>query len=83
MSTRTQTTKNLDLVYKLMSYLVEDKNMSDLPDNVSYVPFSQSDKSLNKANEKLLKKILEEGNPVVKAEQVNNSWKITPVNFSV
>lgn len=86
MSTKTQTTKNLSLTYKLMKYLVKGSNMASLPSNVSFVPFSKTDKKLNKSNEELLENLVKEGKQVVKAEELegrNMDWKITPVNFSI
>lgn len=86
MSTKMQTTKNIDLTYKLMSFLLHAKDVPLLPDNISFVPFSKKDKELNKANEALLHSITNEGKPVVKAEELNeknNEWKITPINVSI
>lgn len=79
-----QTSKNIDLTHKLIKYLVNGKNVPDLPQDVSFVPFSNTDKRLNKANGDLLEALLKEDKLVVKAEEPktkNESWKITPVNF--
>ena len=84
MSKKIQTSKNIDLTQKLIEYLVKGKNVHELPDNVSFVQFSKSDKKLNEANEELLKNISNEDKPVAIAEEPKNkkdSWIITPVNF--
>ena len=84
MSKKAQTSKNIDLTHKLISYLMHGKNIPNLPKDVSFVPFSKSDKKLNQANEELLEIIYKEEKPVVIAEEpkVNRgSWNIIPVNF--
>lgn len=84
MSKKVQTSKNINLTHKLIGYLVNGKNVPDLPKDVSFVPFSNTDKKLNKANGELLEALLTEDKPVAKAEEPkskNESWKITPVNF--
>lgn len=84
MGTKTQTTKNIDLSYKLMDYLVNGEDVPVLPQDVSFVPFSKTDKKLNAANEKLLEVIFEEDKPVARAEEPQTKkepWKIIPVNF--
>lgn len=84
MSIKTQTVKNIDLTEKLIAYIMKGKNLPSLPKDVSFVPFSKSDKKLNKANEELLEIIYKEEKPVVIAEEpkVNKgNWNIIPVNF--
>ena len=84
MSIRMQTLKNIDLTEKLIAYILKGKNLPTLPRDVSFVPFSKSDKKLNKANEELLESLAKEEKPVVIAEEpkVNKgSWNIIPVNF--
>lgn len=84
MSNKIQTSKNIDLTQKLIEYLVNGKDVPELPNDVSFVPFSNTDKKLNQANEELLEKISRNEKPVVKAEEPKNkkdSWIITPVNF--
>lgn len=84
MSKKAQTSKNITLTHKLIDYLVKGKNVPDLPQNVSFVPFSKSDKKLNKANEELLEILAKEGKPVAVAEELKgnkDAWKITPANF--
>lgn len=84
MSSKMQTSKNIDLTQKLMKYLVNGKNVPELPQDVSFVPFSQTDKKLNGANEELLEALSKGDKPVVIAEEPKNNkdnWKITPVNF--
>lgn len=85
MSKKVQTEKNIDLTNKLIDYLVNGKNVPNLPQDVSFVPFSKDDRELNKANEELLKNISKEDKPVVRAQEPLNkkdSWQIIPVNFS-
>lgn len=84
MSKKVQTSKNIDLTQKLISYLLNGKNIPNLPQDVSFVPFSKSDKKLNKANEELLEALSKEEKPVVIAEEPKTnkgSWNITPANF--
>lgn len=84
MSNKMQTAKNIELTQKLIEYLLNGDDVPELPENVSYVPFSNKDKVLNKANEELLEVISQEGTYVVKAEEPSSSeksWKITPINF--
>lgn len=84
MSNKLQTSKNIALTQKLIKYLFKGKDIPELPNDVSFVPFSKNDKALNKANEQLLEALSKEDKPVVKAEEPNTekeSWKIIPVNF--
>ncbi len=84
MSKKIQTEKNIELTHKLIEYLIKGKDVPELPDDVSFVPFSNTDKALNQANDELLEKISSDEKPVVKAEEPKNkkdSWIITPVNF--
>lgn len=84
MSTKVQTDKNIELAGKLLKYLTKSKDVPDFPQDVSFVPFSNTDKALNQANEELLEKISNDEKPVVRAEEPKNkkdSWIITPVNF--
>ena len=84
MSKNAQTTKNIELTHRLISYLMHGKNIPNLPKDVSFVPFSKSDKKLNKANEELLEVLSQEEKPVVIAEEPKASkgtWIITPANF--
>lgn len=84
MSKKAQTSKNITLTHKLISYLVKGKNVPDLPQDVSFVPFSKNDSKLNQANEELLEVLNEEGKPVAIAEEpktTKDAWKIIPVNF--
>lgn len=84
MSQKVQTSKNIDLTQKLIDYLVNGKNVPDLPQNVSFVPFSKNDKKLNEANKELLKNISKGEKPVAIAKEPQTKkdpWKIIPVNF--
>lgn len=81
-----QTAKNIGLTTKLIEYLVGGKNVPELPDDVSFVPFSYTDKALNKANQELLENLSKEDKPVAIAEEPKNKkddWKIIPVNFNI
>lgn len=85
MSKKIQTSKNIELTHKLIAYLVKGKNVPELPEDVSFVPFSKTDQKLNHANEELLLEILyKEGKPVAIAEEPKTdkeTWKIIPANF--
>ena len=84
MSKKVQTDKNIDLTQKLIKFLVKGKNVPDLPQDVSFVPFSKTDKRLNEANEELLKNLFNDEKPVVIAKEPrtnNGSWELIPVNF--
>lgn len=84
MSNKVQTDKNIKLTYKLIEYLLNGKNVPDLPEDVSFVPFSKTDKALNAANMELLEKLPKEEKPIAIAEEPKtkkDSWKIIPVNF--
>ncbi len=84
MKIKTQTVKNIDLTEKLLAYLLRGKNIPSFPQDVSFVPFSKSDKKLNQANQELLEVISKEDKPVVIAQEPQtskDSWSITPANF--
>ncbi len=84
MSNKAQTSKNIELTHKFISYLLTAKSIPNLPEDISFVPFSKIDSKLNSANEKLLESLTKEESPVARVEEskVNNgSWKIIPVNF--
>lgn len=84
MSKKAQTSKNITLTHKLIKYLMTGKNIPSLPKDVSFVPFSKTDKKLNQANQELLKALLKDEKPVVIAEEPKtskDSWSITPANF--
>lgn len=84
MSNKIQTSKNIELTGKLFDYLLKSGNFSGLPDNASVVPFSKTDKKLNRENERLVENLKEVGNPIVIAEEPkskSDSWSLTPVNF--
>jgi hypothetical protein len=84
MSNKTQTSKNIELTHKLIGYIINGKNVPNLPQDVSFVPFSRSDKKLNKANEELLESLSGEKKPVARADEPSansGNWKITPINF--
>lgn len=84
MSKKIQTEKNIELTHKLIEYLIKGENVPKLPDDVSFVPFSNTDKKLNQANGELLEKISSDEKPVAIAKEPKNkkdSWIITPVNF--
>lgn len=84
MSNKIQTEKNIDLSQKLIEYLVNGKNVPELPQDVSFIPFSNTDKELNKANKELLESLSQQDKPVAIAEEPKSgkeAWKIIPVNF--
>lgn len=84
MSKKMQTSKNIDLTQKLIEFLIKGKNVPELPQDVSFVPFSKSDKKLNTANEELLEDLYKKDKLVVRAEEPKNNkdaWQIIPVNF--
>jgi len=84
MSKKAQTSKNIELTHKFISYLLTAKSVPKLPEDVSFVPFSKFDSKLNTANEELLHILTKDESPVARVEEpkVNNGdWKIIPVNF--
>lgn len=84
MSKKVQISKNIELTQKLIEYLIKGRNVPSLPQDVSFVPFSKTDKKLNQANEELLERLSKEEKPIVIAEEPKTdkgNWKITPVNF--
>lgn len=84
MSKRMQTSKNIDLTQKLIEFLIKGKNVPELPQDVSFVPFSKSDKKLNIANEELLENLSKKDSLIAIAKEPKNSkesWQIIPVNF--
>lgn len=84
MSKKVQTAKNIDLTQKLIEFLVKGKNVPELPQDVSFVPFSKNDEKLNTANEELLENLSKEEKPIAIAKEPKNSktpWQIIPVNF--
>ncbi len=84
MNKNVQTKKNIDLTQKLIEYILKGNDVPELPQDVSFVPFSKNDEELNKANQELLENLSKEDKPVVKAEEPKTnkeSWKIIPINF--
>lgn len=84
MSTKQKTEKYLELVEKLMDYLVQNgKGVLDLPKNGSYIAFSSSNNELKDYAEHLLESIREENKKekkvIIKAEEQQSptSWKFT------
>lgn len=80
MSKKQQAVKNMDLTVKLTDYLAthpeDSKNF--YASGASVVPFSATDKKLNKVNDELVKDLLEEGKKVVKAKETKdkkNPWE--------
>ena len=84
MSKKQQAIKNMDLTAKLADYIAVHPEASEkvFASGASVVPFSLNDRELNKANERLVEDLLEEGKKVVKAKETKNSkepWEfITP-----
>jgi hypothetical protein len=84
MSNKVQTEKNIDLTHKLLQYLFNAGKLPKLPEDVSFVPFSNKNAALNRQNEELLASLSKEEKPVVKAQEptsIKGAWKFTPVNF--
>ncbi len=84
MGKKVQISKNIELTHRFIEYLVKGTGIPDLPDDVSFVPFSKTDKKLNEVNEELLETLSTEEKPIAKVEEPETktgSWKITPVNF--
>lgn len=83
MSTNKQTEKNIKLSHKLTTYLIKHPDISKkLPSDAAFVIYTRDDEKLNKANDVLLKGIIEEGRPVVKAKETNdisNPWIFSSV----
>ena len=84
MSTDKQTTKNIKLSHKLTEYLIKHPAISKkLPFNASFVVYTENDDELNKANDLLLKELVEEGKPVIKAKETNdknNPWTFSSIS---
>ena len=85
MSKKSQMTKNIKLSNDLSRYIVNNPQvLVGLPSNASVVAFSKDDESLNKANNTIIKSLLNEGTVVVKAQETNkdkNPWEFTPVSL--
>lgn len=84
MSQKTQSEKNIKLTHKFISYLLNADNLPDFPKDISFVPFSNEDIQLNKANEQLLSNLISSETPVAKVEEPEDdhkTWKIIPINF--
>lgn len=84
MGIKKQTDKNITLTQKLVTYLMKSKSSFELPPDVSFVPFSKTDKKLNAANQTLLEQISKGEKPVIKAEELKTpkgAWKLIPINF--
>lgn len=79
MSKQTQMKKNIELSKKLMDFLVSHPDEREkLPNQVSFITYSEQDEYLNKENDKLIITLHKEGKKVVKAIQTNNPtspWK--------
>ena len=84
MSKKQQTQKNLELSVSLADFIAKHPNLSKtVISGASVVPFSMSDKKLNKENDKLVEELLEEGKKVVKAQEPKNHrnpWQFSPVS---
>lgn len=77
MSNKDQAIKNIDLSHELAMYIAKHPNVAKkMPKSSSFVAFSASDEELNKANEKLIASLADEGKPIVKAVQTND--KVNP-----
>ncbi len=83
MTRKTQFTKNIKLSEKLMHFIVDHPEaVKKHPKDSSYVVFPPTDKTLKKANNQLVKHLLDEGKTVVKAEKTKSMkepWKFETV----
>lgn len=74
-----QLQKNLELTDELTQFILKHPDTQErLPKRVSIVVFSERDQALNKANEGLLKTLVEKGEKVVVAIKTRNKsrpWK--------
>lgn len=88
MSTKDQAIKNIDLTQELAAYIAKNpKEAKKSPKSAMYVAFSANDEELNKANEKLIASLVDEGKKgkqIIKAVQTNDKlhpWKFFPVDL--
>ncbi|HUD44206.1 MAG TPA: DUF5647 family protein [Patescibacteria group bacterium] len=83
MSNKDQAVKNMDLSQELAEFIAKNpKAVKKIPRSSTFVAFSSKDEQLNKANEKLIASLMQEGKKVIKAIQTNdkfNPWKFFPV----
>jgi hypothetical protein len=83
MSKKQLIAKNISLSEKLADFMAKNpKAMKKSKRSISYVMFSANDQVLNKANEKVMNQLLQDGEKIIKAEQINdtkNAWILTPV----
>ena len=88
MSNKQKNDKYLDLVEKLMSYMMHNgKVIKKLPKNASYVAFSSTNKELNDYAQQILESVQKahDDKPIVKAiqQKATDSWKFTTVTTSI
>jgi hypothetical protein len=74
----------IDLVQKLMSYMLDNaKVIKKLPGNASYIAFSSTNEELYAYAQKILESVKKahEDQPIVKAveQKSNNTWKFTTI----
>jgi hypothetical protein len=84
MTSKVQLNKNIALSGELADFLSKSVSILKNNNNSSYVVFSETDKDLNKLNEKLAKDLAKEGNKVIKATKSKNSkknWIFEPYIF--
>lgn len=83
MTKKIQLQENLKLSEKLAAYIVDNPSVTKgIPSNASYVFYSATDKALNRANDAIIKSLLNQGTAVVKAQENQNTkthWKLTSV----
>lgn len=73
MSKKVQIQKNLQLSSKVAQYILDHPEvLNNIPEYSSYVVFS-NDIPLNKANDKLVKSLQNEGKSVIKVVMTDNS----------
>jgi hypothetical protein len=83
MSTQSQIKKNLKLSNDLSTYLIDNpQTLAGLPSNSSIVAYSKNDETLNKANDGIVKSLMNEGTTVIKAIEPNQEklpWKFSSI----
>lgn len=83
MSKPSQIKKNIKLSTDLSNYLVSNpRTLTELPNDASFVVFSEDDKALNRVNGTIIDSMLNEGTIVVKAQETKKQrepWKFTPI----
>lgn len=84
MSKQAQIKSNMRLTEDLANYLVDHPGRTNnLPNDATYVVFTEKDTPLNRANEGLLRSLKGEEKPVIRAKKtgnINSPWEFTNVS---